>query len=124
MKLRQETFNIILVKIFPQIELTLTNVKPNPTSTHRHLALTIYRLYQFHQLVYFLIKFVESLQSIFMICVLPSTDREWKAELKQFIGNYEFTCVGAWDGFHVIVSMLLKDLQFQEKNTPSIILDL
>lgn len=61
MKLRQETFNIILGKISPQIELTLTNVKPNPTSKHRHLTLTIYRLYQFHQLVYFLIKFVESL---------------------------------------------------------------
>lgn len=59
MKLRQETFNIILGKIFPHFELTLTNVKP--TSTHLHLALIIYRLYQFHQLVYFLIKFVESL---------------------------------------------------------------
>ena len=61
MKLRQETFNIILGKIFSHFELTLTNVKPNPTSKHLHLALIIYRLYKFHQLVYFLIKFVESL---------------------------------------------------------------
>ena len=35
----------------------------------------------------------------FVIC--GYTDAEWEAELKGFIENYEFPCVGAWDGFHV-----------------------
>ena len=44
MRLKQESFNAILEKNFPQIELTPTNLKPNPTSTHLQLALTICRL--------------------------------------------------------------------------------
>ena len=39
---------------------------------------------------------------------LPRTDEEWEAELKGFLENYEFPCVGAWDGFHVYVSSKLK----------------
>ena len=42
-------------------------------------------------------------------CVkLPRADEEWEAELKGFLENYEFPCVGAWDGFHVYVSSTLK----------------
>ena len=41
MRLKRETFNIILEKVSPQIELTPTNLEPNPTTTHRQLALTI-----------------------------------------------------------------------------------
>ena len=36
------------------------------------------------------------------------TDEEWEAELKGFLENFEFPCVGAWDGFHVYVSSKLK----------------
>ena len=39
---------------------------------------------------------------------LPETDEEWEAEMKGFIENYEFPCVGVWDGFHVPVSTKLK----------------
>ena len=35
MRLKRETFNVILEKLCPRIELTPTNIKPNPTSTHR-----------------------------------------------------------------------------------------
>ena len=35
MRLKRETFNEILEKLCPRIELTPTNIKPNPTSTHR-----------------------------------------------------------------------------------------
>ena len=39
---------------------------------------------------------------------IPQTDQEWEAKLKGFIENYEFPCVGAWDGFHLYVGFKLK----------------
>ena len=33
--------------------------------------------------------------------LLPSIDAEWEAEVRGFL---EFSCVGAWDGFHVYIS--------------------
>ena len=39
---------------------------------------------------------------------LSRPDEEWEVELKGFLENYEFPCVGAWDGFHVYVSSKLK----------------
>ena len=39
---------------------------------------------------------------------MPRTDDEWEEELRGFIENYGFPCVGAWDGFHVYVSTHLK----------------
>ena len=39
---------------------------------------------------------------------LPTTDSEYEAEIRGFLENYEFTCVGAWDGFHVKVSSKFK----------------
>ena len=32
---------------------------------------------------------------------LPTTDEEWQNEIRGFLENYEFPCVGAWDGFYV-----------------------
>ena len=31
-----------------------------------------------------------------------------KVELKWFTGDYEFSCVGAWDWFHVYISTKFK----------------
>ena len=45
---------------------------------------------------------------------LLSTDKEWKAELKAFIENYEFP----WGGFHVIVSCKLKGYYRFKKKYP------
>lgn len=33
---------------------------------------------------------------------------EWKYEFESFFDNWEFFCVGVWDGFYVFVSMKLK----------------
>ena len=43
------------------------------------------------------------------------TEEEWVNEFKFFMENYEFPCVGAWDGFHVHVSTHLKH-HFNFKN--------
>ena len=40
---------------------------------------------------------------------MPSTEQEWINEIKGFIENYEFPCIGAWDGFHVYVCSKLKN---------------
>ena len=43
------------------------------------------------------------------MCVTwPSTDEEWKAELKEVKENYEFSFAGASNGFRVILSSKLK----------------
>ena len=39
---------------------------------------------------------------------LPETEEEWEKETRGFIENYEFPCIGAWDGFHVYVSTMMK----------------
>ena len=41
--------------------------------------------------------------------ILPRTEEEWKAELTSFLEDWEFLCVGAWDGFHVFISSNLKN---------------
>ena len=39
---------------------------------------------------------------------LPETNEAWEAEVRGFMENYGFPCVGAWDGFHVNVDSQLK----------------
>ena len=41
--------------------------------------------------------------------VLPKNEKEWKAELTLFLEDWEFPCVGAWDGFHVYINCHLKN---------------
>ena len=53
-----------------------------------------------------------------LVVVLPQTEDEWKVELKAFIENYAFPCIGAWDGFHVHVATRLKNhYSFKHKYT-------
>ena len=35
---------------------------------------------------------------------LPPTNRKSEAEVREFLENYEFSCVGAWEGFHIYIS--------------------
>ena len=52
--------------------------------------------------------------------VLPKNQAEWETELKNFIENYEFLFVGAWDGFHVCVcSKLNSYFSFKKRYTVS-----
>ena len=32
---------------------------------------------------------------------MPRSEVKWEDELRGFLENYGFPCVGAWDGFHV-----------------------
>ena len=40
---------------------------------------------------------------------MSSTEEEWINEIKGFIENYEFPCIGALDGFHVYVCSKLRN---------------
>ena len=37
---------------------------------------------------------------------LLSSEEEWVQECTSFIENYELLCVGAWDGFHVNITLI------------------
>jgi hypothetical protein len=54
---------------------------------------------------------------------LPVDSSEWKQELKNFLENLEFPCVGASDGFHVYVSTKLKNYFSFKKGTRSPVWD-
>ena len=124
-RLNRDTFNYNLDAIHDQIVLTSTNLKPKPTSPHRKLGLTIYRLAtgcSCKTLATLLGLSVRSANEFFgKICRImvgtlydqyfrsPETETEWGGKVKGFLENYEFLCVGAWDGFHVYVNSNLKN---------------
>ena len=101
-----------------------TNLIQHPIGVNRQLGLTLYRLGHgasfttLSQLFGVSISlasvtfnkvcrvFVATLYNIFV--KLPRTIKEWEAELKAFLENYEFPYVGAWDGFHVYAKSKLK----------------
>ena len=98
------------------------NLNPEPISVDRQLGLTLCRLgvsyLTLSQLFGVLISLAsETFNKVCRVLVaasydqyvtLPKTDEEWESEVKGFIENYQFPCVGAWDGFHVYVSRKLK----------------
>ena len=118
------TFEFLLTEIGPSITKPPTNWIPKPIETHRQLGLTLYRLahgcsFQVLDDVFGVSRSLASetfniviwvlVAKVFdLVVVLPETEDEWKVELKAFIENYAFPCIGAWDGFHVHVATLLK----------------
>ena len=40
---------------------------------------------------------------------LLTTDEEWQNEFRVYLENYEFPCVGTWDGFHDYINSQLKN---------------
>ena len=47
---------------------------------------------------------------------LATTDEEWQSEIRGFLENYEFPCVGALDDFHVYINSQLKNyFSFKKK---------
>ena len=115
---------MILNIVEPYLTKKETNLNEHPMSVNRQLGLILYRLGHgasfttFSQLFGVSISLASAtfnkncrvLVSTFYnrYVKLPQTDEEWEAELKGFLENYEFPCVGAWDGFHVYVSSKLK----------------
>ena len=109
----------------PFIQKTPTHLVPEPIEPEKQLALTIYRLA--HGCSFIVISnlfgiskslavktFNETVRQMVMhmysdFVRLPCNENEWANELRGFIENYEFPCIGAWDGFHVYISSKLKN---------------
>ena len=111
MRINHTTFNFIFDGICEDLILTPTNLKPNQTSPGRQLALTIYRLATgctystlsdlFGVSVSAASKFFNKICRLMVVSLyngyvrLPTTDEEWQNEIRGFLENYEFPCVGA-----------------------------
>ena len=111
LRVHRETFEVILGEMGPFITKTQTNFQPNSIEAHRQLALT-YRLAhgcscQVIEDVFGVSKALASETFNFVICImvvalynryvaLPKTIEKWKEELKEFIENYSFPCIGAY----------------------------
>ena len=123
MRINRGTFSFVLDGIYEEIISTATNLKPNLTFTDWQLALTIYRLATgctYSTLSDLFGVYVSAAGKFFIkICRLmipydryvrlPTTNEEWQNEIRGFLENYEFPCVGAWDGFHVYSNSQLKN---------------
>ena len=134
LRMDRETFNFILCRIERGIIKEPTMMIPNPIEPHRQLALTIYRIA--HGCSFKVLKYIfgvsQSLATQTFIKVirvlilnlcderikLHSSEEEWVQECKSFIENYEFPCVGAWDGFHVNITTHLKNRYNFKINIP------
>ena len=132
MRVNRTTFNFVRDGICEDIILTPTNLKPNPTSPDRQLALTIYRLATgctystlpdlFGVSVSAASKFFNKICRLMVVSLydryvrLSTTGKEWQNEIRGFLENYEFPCVGAWDSFHVYINSQLKNyFSFKKK---------
>ena len=101
MQINCAIFNLILDGIYEDIILTPTNLKPNPTSPDRQLALTIYRLATgctystlpdlFGVSVSAASKFFNKICRLMVVSLydryvrLPTTDEEWQNEIGGFL---------------------------------------
>lgn len=133
-RINRENFEFILTAIRPHITKTPTNFEPRPIEPHRQLALTLYRLghgcsFKILEDVFGVSRSlaIETFNYVIRVMVttlydefvfMPQTEDEWKNEIKGFIENYAFPCIGAWDGFHVSVATRLKNYySFKHKYT-------
>ena len=123
-RIQHETSDVILNIVEPYVTKKETNLNQHPVSVNRQLGLTLYRLGHgasfttLSQLFGVSISLASvTFNKVCRVLVatlynryvkLPRPDEEWEVELKGFLENYEFPCVGAWDGFHVYVSSKLK----------------
>ena len=131
-----QTFNIISDHIGEVIKKQPTNLKPFSTTSEQQLDLTLYRLV--HRCSFFTVAdlfgvlislarqtfnkvtcvLVARMYDTFV--VLPKNQAEWETELKNFIENYEFPYVGAWDGLPVYVCSKPKSyFSFKKRYTVS-----
>ena len=136
LRIARETFEYILDNIHDDIEKQPTNLNPFPTTPDRQLAMTLYRLTHgcsfstvgdlFGVSISLAAQTFNKIMRLLVVkmydsyVTLPSSEQEWEAELRGFIENYEFPCVGAWDGFHVYISSKLKSFfSFKKRYTMS-----
>ena len=112
-RVNRKTFNTILDVLKDELILQPTNLNTSPTSPDRQLAYSVLEdvfAVSIESGCVFFNKVCRLLVAHFYddYVKLPETDEEWEAELRGFIENDGFPCVGAWDGFHVHVSSQLK----------------
>ena len=131
LRVSRDTFEFILSEIKDLIVKEPTRMKPHPTPPATQLALCLYRLA--HGCTFLtvgdLFGVAESTAHIIFqdgckaivgclydrLVYLPRNLQEWSQELENFLGNWEFPCVGARDGFHVYVSTKLKNFYSYKK---------
>ena len=115
------TFNLLLNTLWDGLVLTPTNFVPEPASPDRQLAASLYKLahgetYTVLEDVFGILKQSGCLffNKVILLIIayffdeyvkLPETDKQWEVEVPQFIENYSFPAVGAWDGFHIYVNL-------------------
>ena len=131
MRVSRDTFRFILVEIKNDIIKQPTPMKPNPTPPATQLAICLYRLA--HGCMFLTVGDLFGIAAPTAHCIfldvckaivknlydrfvfLPRTSEEWSQELQGFLENWEFPCVGAWDGFHVYVSTTMKNFYSYKK---------
>jgi hypothetical protein len=125
LRVNRATFQYLLGEIRNELEKETTKFKPVPIPPHTRLAICLYRLAHgcTYNTVGDLFGVAESTAAVIFneVCKilvsafydqfvkLPRDSSEWKQELRNFLENWEFPCVGAWDGFHVYISTKLKN---------------
>lgn len=131
LRVSRETFEFILGEIGDMIVKEATRMKPNPSTPAAQLAMCLYRLAHgctfltvgdlfgvaestahviFHDVCKAIVRCLYD-----RVVYLPRNLEEWSNELKSFLENWEFPCVGAWDGFHVYISSKLKNFYSYKK---------
>ena len=131
LRVSHSTFDFILNEISNNIAKQPTRMKPYPTSPATQLAVCLYRLA--HGCTFLTVGDLFGIAAPTAYCIfmdickvlvkvlydqfvcMPRTAEEWSHELKGFIENWEFPCVGAWDGFHVYVSTTMKNFDSFKK---------
>lgn len=130
-RVSRATFDFLLNEIGHEIVKQPTRMKPHPTTLDTQLAICLYRLA--HGVTYLTVGDLFGVAASTAYCIfmdvckvlvkilydrfiyLPKTIDEWTHELQGFLENWEFPCVGAWDGFHVYVSSRLKNFYSYKK---------
>ena len=121
----KDNFNIILNRTEASIVKMPTNLVSGPIEPNRQLGLIIYK--SAHGCTFTVIDnafgIFESLATqtfnhavrdlvvnrFYEYVKMPSTEQEWINKIKDFNENYEFPCIGAWDGCHVYVCLKVKN---------------
>ena len=124
-RVKRDTFDFLVQDVRQLPEKQPTRMNPEPVTPEKQLAICLYRLA--HGLSYStvgdLFVVVESTAAVIFnnVCRvlvttlcdryvhLPKSADAWKQDLKNFLEDWEFPCVGAWDSFHVYVNTKLKN---------------
>ena len=133
-RLKRDTFDFALEVITHLLYKEPTSMEPNPIENYRQLGLALYRMMHGCSFKVIMGMFwvsqsltTETFNNVIKYTVftsfdgfvwLPRTKADWAKECKSFNENYEFLCVGAWDGFQVRLDCRLKSyFSFKNKYT-------